>query len=242
MSLCRAGDRILFFAHVPKTGGSSVQDYLVRRFGPLWLHETGFHARQRRQPDIVQALPHLAAADAGLLLPPDLAWSFAMVRDPVARLQSEYRFQSGVSRASRFPFPTWLRIVLRAAALDPRVYENHIRPQTDLVPAGAEVFRLEDGFDALVARLDAVTGTTAPQVGMGHLLRQERQPIPMFRQDVERILAFHAADYDRFGYPRPDPAAWPADPKARLRDLAAVPLARLVVARHHRRWAWRSQP
>lgn len=234
MPICHFRGQALFFAHVPKTGGSSVEDYLIRRFGPLSLREDTLGGRRKR--DVIQSLTHLSAADLARLLPPDLDYSFAMVRDPLKRMISEYRFQSGVSAASRVTFQTWLRVMLRAARRDPRIYENHIRPQTDLVPEAAEVFRLEYGFDAMIARLDAVTGTTAPEIGMGHLLKRGRQDIPVFRQDIERIVAFYAADYDRFGYPRPDPADFPEDRRAALRDLAAPPLARMVVHRHHRRW------
>ena len=35
MPLAHWNNCSIFFAHVPKTGGSSVEDYLIRRFGPL---------------------------------------------------------------------------------------------------------------------------------------------------------------------------------------------------------------
>jgi len=250
----------VYFAHVPKAGGSTVEDYLLRRFGPLWLHETAFAARGGRQSDIPMPTQHLTARDAALVLPPDLLWSFAVVRDPLARLCSEYRFQTGASRSSRFGFSTWIRIVLGAARRDPRIYDNHIRPQDDIVPASAEVFRLEDGFDGLAARLDAVTGQdtagqdaggqdTAGQdaagqdtagegagVAFGHLLKRAHEPIAIRRQDVALIAGYYAADYDRFGYARPDPAAFPEDPRAALRAAPARAMARLLLARHRRRF------
>jgi hypothetical protein len=239
MPLCHLKGQTLFFAHVPKAGGSSVEDYLIRRFGPLSIREGKPGAP--RQRDVIQSLSHLTAADLRGLLPPDLAGSFAVVRDPVERLASEYRFQSGRSRASRLGFSSWLRVMFRAAALDPRIYENHIRPQTDLVPEGAEIFHLEDGFGPMVAWLDRVTGSAAPEIEVGHFLKRRRQPVALLRQDVARIAEFYAADYDRFGYRRPDPAQSPPDPRAGLRELLAMPLARAVVWRHHRRWIGRDQ-
>ena len=235
MPLLICNGKAIFFAHVPKTGGSSVEDYLFRRFGPLSIHEPA-KADTVRQRDVVVAATHLSASDLRRLLPPWLDYSFAFVRDPVARIISEYRFQVGASQASRLGFSTWLRVMLAAAARDPRIYENHIRPQADLVPADAEVFRLEDGFASIVSRLDAVTGTTAPEVEMRHLLKRDKAPLVLRRQDVARIVDYYRIDYDRFGYPLPDPGTYPADALGSGRDLVGTVLAPLVVGRHHRRW------
>ena len=235
MPLVISNGKTIFFAHVPKTGGSSVEDYLIRRFGPLSIREPAKLATARRR-DVLVAATHLSATDLERLLPPGLDYSFAFVRDPVARIVSEYRFQAGASQASRLGFSTWLRVMLAAAARDPRIYENHIRPQADLVPVGAEVFRLEAGFAEMVSRLDAVTGTTAPGMEVRHLLKREKAPLVLRRQDVARIVAFYRLDYERFGYPRPDPAAFPDDPLSLGRDLVSAALAPLVVGRHHRRW------
>ena len=238
MPLCMANGRPLYFAHVPKTGGSSVEDYLIRRFGPMSLR-TDLRQPRQRQPGVIQSLSHLAASDLPGLLPADTI-SFAVVRDPVARIKSEYRFQSNRSRTSRLHVSTWLRSMLAATRRDPRIYENHLRPQVDMVPEGAAVFRLEDGFEAMTRWLDEVTGTTAPELTVGHFLKRKSRPIPLSRQDLDLIARFYAADYDRFGYPPPDTADLPSDPRASLRDLAAGPLARMIVARHHRRWMWGS--
>jgi hypothetical protein len=225
----------IFFAHVPKTGGSSVEDYLVRRFGPLSIID-----RNKRQgvtgTGLIIPATHLAAVDLAELLPHDLTYSFAVVRDPLTRLMSEFRYQSGVSRASRLGFSTWLRVMIAGARMEPRLYENHIRPQSDLVPEGSEIFRLEDGFDAMIARLDEVAGTTAPGLEVGHLLKRKREELVIHREDVDLITDYYGPDYARFGYAPPDRDAHPSDPYAALRRPFAHALARWVVARQHARW------
>lgn len=242
MPLVYRNGKTIFFAHVPKTGGSSVEDYLIRRFGAMAIREGRWKATGSPQSvghtkrDIIIAAQHLSAADLARLLPRDLDYSFAVVRNPVDRLLSEFRFQSGASRVSKLGFSLWLRIMLSAARAEPRIYENHIRPQVDLIPDGAEVFRLEDGFDGLIAKLDAVTGETRSDLTVGHFLKKSRAQTTVFRQDVALIQSFYENDYARFSYPDPDLAAYPPDALAAVRDLVGWFIARTVVLRHWLKW------
>lgn len=237
MPFCVANGKLLFFVHVPKAGGSSVEDYLLRRFGSLSMADRNKRERVRGT-GLISPITHLSVIDLAEMIPSECDLVFAMVRDPLKRMLSEYRWQSGASRMSRMSFSTWLRVVIAAARREPRIYENHIRPQDQMVPEGAEIFRLEDGFGPMIARLDAVTGTRAPEVEMGHQKNRQTQaaPIVVSREDVALVLDYFAADYERFGFDRPDPAAYQSDGRARLRGLVADPLARLLVAKQRRDW------
>ncbi len=241
MPLAIAGNRTIYFAHVPKAGGSSVELYMHERFGDLSLRSITRKGRLSRfEPGPFSAVMtspnHLVWQDARFFLPRRVDLSFALVRDPLARIVSQYRFQKPHSKASGLDFSTWLRVVLRAAALDPRIYGNHIRPQVDFLSEGMEVFRLEDGLDRIIDWLDARLGEGAPGISMGHIQKSAKVSVEPKREDVALVARYYAADYDRFGYSPPDPAAHPSDPLAGLRDLAARPLARGVILRHRRRW------
>src|SRR5687768_4185817 len=113
MPLVKANGRQIFFAHVPKTGGSSVEDYLVQRFGELSLIDR--HKRERVPgTGLITPSTHLTARDLEELLPTDLDHCFAYVREPVGRALSEYRYQLGVSRSTKFGFSTWVRLMLHS--------------------------------------------------------------------------------------------------------------------------------
>jgi len=43
MPIFRINDQLHYFAHVPKCGGSAVETYLTRRFGPLGFNEPVRH-------------------------------------------------------------------------------------------------------------------------------------------------------------------------------------------------------
>lgn len=234
MPLVYTNGRRIFFAHVPKTGGSSVEDYLLRRFSDISL----FRAEKRPlQRGVLPPPQHLTAEDLANLLPKQLDYSFATVRDPLKRIVSEYKYQAGATRVSKISFANWLRVVLFTTALDPRSYDNHIRPQSDLVPDGAEIFRLENGLESIIPRLDEVTGSTAPDVAMGHLLKRDKQkPFNISRQDAALIADFYAADFRRFGYEPPSGEGLPDDPFAHLRSAAAHVIARALVTKNRRDW------
>ncbi len=235
MPLATCNGRNIFFAHVPKTGGSSVEEYLTRRFGKLSLLD---HNKRLGVPgtSLMTPVTHLTKLDLSELLPEPLDYCFAVVRDPVARLQSEYRYQTGESRASRFSFSTWLRIMLAAMRIEPRIYENHIRPQDDLVPEEAEIFFLEEGLDVIISRLDTVTGDVAPHIEFQHLLKRQRKPMKLFKQDVEAIEAHYATDYARFGFEPRDRSDLPDDPFSGAREVLGRGMARLIVSKQRSDW------
>jgi hypothetical protein len=236
MPFCNPDGKLLYFVHIPKTGGSSMEDYLRRRFGQLFLFERKLRPHNKGAGIIVQIV-HLSSWDLEQVIPNEIDLVFGIVRDPLARIMSEYRWQSGASASSKMPFSTWLRIMISAARREPRVYGNHIRPMDELTPERTEVFRFEDGFEPVVARIDDVMGSSMPEMTIGHLKnRKDFRKIEVYRQDIELINDYYAADFARFGYERPEPGAYPSDPMAWLRDLQAGPLARLLVAKQ--RWSW----
>lgn len=237
MPLINANAHSIFFAHVPKCAGSSVEDYLIRRFDePLSIRDVTHFAKKRRR-GLLSLATHLTAEDLTDILPHNLSYSFAVVRDPIERTLSQYRFQTGVSRTSRLSFSTWLRLMMRCVEIDPRVYQNHIRPQSDLVPDGSEVFRLEDGFDEMIKRLDEVTGTTSDET-VGHLLNKKsvRPDVEPTRQDIEILQDYYAVDFERFGYRRRKLEDYRSDSLSPFRTVVASALAPAVVWKQRRHW------
>jgi hypothetical protein len=239
MPLFLAGNNLIFFAHVPKSGGSSVEEYLLRRFGVALLRER-FDGRGRiprgdkPHRGIIVPVNHLAKDDLVALLPETNVHSFALVRNPIARISSEYRFQAGRSKISRVGFPIWLRTVLSAAGKEPRIYQNHIRPQSDLVPEDAEVFRLEDGMDNLVEWIDRTFGKPFDGTSIQHLQKSTPIPLKLYRQDITLLRDFYAEDFRRFGYASPDPNDFPGNPAAWLQDAVGGALGRMLVYKQRR--------
>lgn len=236
MPLITANGKRLFFAHVPKTGGSSVEDYLVRRFGgPMGMKMAKPISAYPRSGLIVSAT-HLSADDLEHLLPPDLDHLFTVVREPLSRLKSQYRYQLGDARAAQLNFATWLRVMIAALRIDPRIYRNHIRPQTELVPKGARAFKLEEGFDAMISWIDEVTSSEASQVKMGHMNARPERRIEISREDAALVAKVYNVDYERFSYARPTPSDFPSRPFPSWKMPMVGVLGRALVAKQRRDW------
>ena len=192
--------------------------------------------RSRRKSGLILPVNHLDAEDIKQLLPPGLDYSFAVVRNPMKRIISQYHFQTSVSLLSRFSFSTWLRVVFEAALIEPRLYDNHIRPQSDLIPDTAKIFRLEDGWEEMIKWFDEVTESSVPNLNVGHLLKSKKKALAISLQDVEMIENFYRIDYDRLGYSKIDKSGYKSDRWARLRMIFAKCVARILIFKQHRDW------
>lgn len=207
-------DRLIWFAHCPKAGGTSVEQFMVARWGDavghlhwgwdLWWRRGGW-----RVADPPNSPQHLIWNDAQKQLPRPPDAVFAVVRDPVARLSSEYRWQRRARRGTKLgkllaylPFSLWLRVMLATARRYPHAFDNHLRPQSDFVPERAKVFRLEEGLEGLTHWLvetvgEEAAGTTVPHAipsGVGDTVSARDQAL---------IAQAFATDYARFGYAVP---------------------------------------
>ena len=226
-----AADKLIWFAHCPKAGGTSVEQFMVARWGKavghlhwgwdIWWRDGGW-----READPPNSPQHLIWRDARRQLPraPDAA--FAVVRDPVARMASEHRWQRQGRRGTRagkllahLPFPFWLRLMLAVARRNPYAFDNHFRPQSAFLPEGAVLFRLEDGLAPVEDWLAQATGDggSAP---MPHAIstRKSASVAP-----AEAALIAHAfdEDYDRLGYARPAPHVRRIDPLSWIAERVA---------------------
>ncbi len=207
-------DRLIWFAHCPKAGGTSVETVMVAQWGDrvghlhwgwdLWWKRGGW-----RQADPPNSPQHLIWEDAlaSLPRPPDAV--FALVRDPVERMLSEYRFQRRHRRGTRIgralaylPFALWIRMMLAMAKRCPHVFDNHLRPQADFVPRTATVFRLEDGVEQVLDWLAREGGADALDT-LPHKLKSASNGTRIGGRERALIGAVFAKDYARFGYDAP---------------------------------------
>lgn len=207
-------DRLIWFAHVPKAGGTSVEKAMVARWGDRvghlhWGWDRWWRNGGWRVADPPNSPQHLIWADAQRTLPHPPDAVFAVVRDPVARMVSEYRYQRCHRRGTwagraltHLPFSLWLRLMLAMARENPHCFDNHFRPQSDFVPKGAEVFRLEDGLEAPLAWL-GVMGRARSLTKPPHQLKSGEFPVEVTPGDAALIGDVFARDYTRFGYPPP---------------------------------------
>lgn len=215
MPFFKAADKLVYYAHVPKCGGSAIAYYLEDRFGMLGFYDNSFHKKLSQKTAWTATSPqHVDAGTLESMIPFGFFDAmFAVVRHPVPRTVSTYHFQREVE--GRIPadlsFSDWLS-TLERDGFDLFKYDNHVLPMTLLVPEGATIFHLEHGLDPLVVWLDLMTGQkTGPRVIMpenarGALVAVKSEKVVPTVADIACIGRIYADDFTRFGY-RPDQPA-----------------------------------
>ena len=207
MPICKTVNKVVYFAHVPKCGGSSVEEYLQTRFGSLAFIDQEFYSLPSSRQWARNSAQHIGAENLERLFPPGFFdASFAVVRHPVDRLVSEYHFQRDQLRklSQSESFSTWLAAFEQALKDDPMIYDGHVRPMVDMVPSNATVFRLEDGLDQVVRYIDELVGACEETIPMKRLLVRNTS-IPNVlpsENDIATIERIYARDFERFGYDR----------------------------------------
>lgn len=224
MPIYLTGKGPLFFAHVPKCGGSAVEDILVRRFGQrnAAFLDRGFGSR--RKPWTRTSPQHADAAAIARLFPEGFfQLTIATVRHPATRLRSAFLHQRDVEGrlSASILFGDWLADLPRQRRRQPWLLDNHARRMGDMVPDSAVAFPIEHGLDPLLTWLDAALGNSrgpraAPKRhSLGERLSQaNRTPgleVELGPAELDQIHIMDRSDYERFGYGR-DPVEVPISP------------------------------
>jgi hypothetical protein len=190
------GRRILFL-HVPKTGGTALAAALQAAGEMSFDEPIRRRDGQRFAPRHAPATAVMQAYDAA-----SFDFIFTVVRHPVARALSEYRYQrrkSGLHLAQVLGFDGWLRYSLARSRRDPGYRDNHFRPQGDYLLPGCRVYRYEDGLDAPLAEISALTGRNL----MAGLAVKNSSPAVLVtpsQASLVRLKSKYYADFKLFSY------------------------------------------
>ena len=186
MPLARIGSQILFFAHVPKTGGTSVEAYLQQK-GPMALLSPLTFGWSASTPQHMPARVHRRFVPA-----PFCDNAFAVLRNPLPRMVSEYRWRVAREQVAE-RFEDWAPRMLAAVRADPNVFDNHLRPQCDFLRPRMALFRYERGLKAVYGWIDRVTGTP-PADDSAWKVRSPRIEVEIPEALRAEILGFYARD------------------------------------------------
>lgn len=208
MPIFRIGQQLHYYAHIPKCGGSSVEQYLSDRFGALGFYNRQFHA-VRTEPErwSKTSAQHVDWATLTSLVPEAwIASAFTVVRHPVARAVSSFQFQRDVEGliGADETFDDWFSRWVDERSARLYAFDNHLRPQSDIAPAWATVFPLEAGLDALVPYLDGLAGDeggarSIPFTNKSKGDHAGARPVPSERT-LRLIGEVYAEDFRRYGY------------------------------------------
>ncbi|WP_349829290.1 sulfotransferase family 2 domain-containing protein [Brevibacterium litoralis] len=209
MPVFSKGDFHALFIHVPKTGGSSIEnlfetagyDVSFLRREPLNVRAKINHLRrcspQHMHAELLDQTFRLRAFDV----------VFMFVREPIDRFRSEYAFNSRKSfDPSSAAVDRWANEKFRNYRENPFAADNHLRPQSEFYVPGAEVFRYEDGLEAGLRDLNDRYELGLP-TAVPHENSSTRESVGSSSAAVEisaglerRLRTLYASDFAQFGY------------------------------------------
>lgn len=197
MPLYRAKRKLIYFVHIPKTGGSSVEKALAKagcKQAMLLSKARNKDATgSKMTPQHMHAAAYTAYFPAGFF-----DYMFAVVRNPFGRIASEYKMKVVAGKEEGTP-DVWISEVFDRFAVLPHTRDNHIRPQIDFISEGVEVFNLENGLDLPVqAAFNALGLKREPKIP--HSRPGGADKLSVTQKTIDKITAVYAQDFEEFGY------------------------------------------
>lgn len=198
MPLYRCGAKVVFFVHIPKTGGTSIQKAFraagcAKAFVSPRSNEFFRAPLQHMSRDVYTDVMDEAFYD----------YAFTVVRNPFDRAASEYKMK-GLGAGKKTSCDDWLRTAIESYRSDPFCRGNHIRPQKDFVGKGIEVFKIEDGLDRPLSAAFSVLGLEPPESAPHHR-RGSEERLKISSSTAKLMEEVYAEDFKTFGYAK-DPS------------------------------------
>lgn len=188
--------RSVFYVHVPKTGGSYVED-LFRANN----YKVNFWCANPINHGVRIPFQHVhRALYRQIIIPQIRKNAFITVRHPIGKLLSRHR-----NIGYAMDLIPWLDRVEAQLLKEPSTLRNHLRPQADFVDDDMHVFKQEDRFNAAWAE------KLSDLMDLGfHVFEVESRKDTESKRGVmtsaerDRVLEFvrthYSCDFEVFGY------------------------------------------
>jgi len=199
----------ILFVHIPKCAGSSFERAMKANGWKEYFSIRGIALPDLEWSKVSPQHFHAELLES-CLEPEKFSAIVTIVRNPFKRLVSEYFWQLKQKVTNLDP-DSWLDSVYSQYEKNQLVYDNHIRPQTEFILPGTEVFKLEeDGVANAIAFIEKrYPGNAFSLQRLKDKLlfnKQEKKSdyneslVQEFESRKTEIKKFYKVDYDRFGY------------------------------------------
>ena len=201
----RAMDRetTFLFIHVPKTGGTAIETHL-RSIGLSGYFDPPTYMPVRPYLKVPPA--HYDYGYLNRLFDLTALYSFAVVRHPVKRLISEYKWALEKSNRkadlAHMDFSSYIRFMFEEYRRDENMFSGHFKPQIRFVgDKVSKIFKYEAGLDNVVRHVLRDVGLTFnAQVTLPVVNNTSSRKVVPSDSDIDLIAELYAEDFEAFGY------------------------------------------
>lgn len=214
MPIIRANGDLALFIHVPKTGGTAIAATLAKRADLCLLHP-------EPQPGFKVTAQHMHGTMLSSLFPESFfSQAFMIVRHPVDRMISEYKYRIKIAQTYRAPhtirifgrrvtthhektprsFTKWLKQSLKRSRLDPFLFDNHLRPQVEFEAFNPIIYRFESGLEVILADMFSRLGLDTNDLHIPRANRSDGNRCEISQDDRELIESVYKCDFEKYGY------------------------------------------
>lgn len=191
--LYRIEGQVFLFIHIPKCAGTTIEhgleDYTLGLLDRETHSNYGFYSPQHYHAEILEKILNLNLIE----------FSFSIVRNPIDRFVSEYRFQVQHFGLT-MDINRWGANLLKKAETQPHILDNHVRPQSDFILPDTNVFQLENGLQSVWNYIYQMTGHR-PSIPTETKINFTKNIETTIDSDLlGQLRNFYQIDFDRFGY------------------------------------------
>jgi hypothetical protein len=196
-------EKTFLFIHVPKTGGTAIETYF-RAIGFAGYFDPPTYMPVR--PYLKVPPTHYDYGALNRLYKLDALYSFAVVRHPVRRMVSEYKWalekSTATTKLAGMSFADYLTFMFDQYRRDDNVASGHFKPQVRFVgDKVSKIFKYEDGLESIIAHVLKDIGLKLEgQVKLPVINNTSAGKVIPTALEIEAIREFYAEDFAAFGY------------------------------------------
>lgn len=196
-------EKTFLFIHVPKTGGTAIETYF-RAIGLTGYFDPATYMPVRPYLKVPPA--HYDYGVMNRLYNLDSLYSFAVVRHPVQRMVSEYKWalekSTGAASLAGKSFGDYIRQMIDSYRRDENVAAGHFKPQIRFVgDKVSKIFKYEAGLENIISHVLKDVGLTFDgQVRLPVVNRTAERKVAPTAEDIALIREFYVEDFKAFDY------------------------------------------
>lgn len=192
MPLYRTDAGVVFFVHIPKTGGTSIEKTLRNAGAAQAMKVKKKLGYAKATMQHMQAEIYLEAVGDGFA-----DYTFTIVRNPYDRFLSEYKMKV-IEPGLDGSVHDWAAANFKRHGEFAFTRDNHIRPQVDFLSERVEIFKFEDGLQAPLAAACKHLDLEVPE--LRHEKKGARGLFEVSEETIELIQKFYREDFSELNY------------------------------------------